>query len=275
MWHSDKQYTKEEIEIIRELEYDLFMYNPGFRSMWNNDFELYFKALFDERLWQEMEQKRHGKFHNNMEVRMINDPEFAEFMKEQSIIDSVLFGDMKIEHAPFGLQQEIRNIIKGSEDLNKDFELREKLGLPFNLTNEEDEEEKDNPLYKDAKDWGMQLMNISGPLYEQTKDINLFRILKNCTMVASKIVGAGSVDYESMGEDSFDFAWRVDRNDYNLSLTSLKRCMESLEKISSNKNLAAKINYNKFLTQAKAIRTNLIDLLDSIEQERFKNRLWK
>ena len=145
MWHSDHTYNKEELAVLRELEYDLFMANPGFRSMWNNNFEEYFNALFNEQKWKAREQERHHDHENNwpntMSRQMIEDPEFARFMRDQAIMDEVLFGELDITHAPIEMQAELRQAMREQEQIQEaieeDFE---------NWMEQEDEKErKENP----------------------------------------------------------------------------------------------------------------------------------
>ncbi len=55
MWNADKNLSEEEREVMREYEYLYFMYNPGFRAMWRDNFKEYFNGTFDERYWEQRE----------------------------------------------------------------------------------------------------------------------------------------------------------------------------------------------------------------------------
>ena len=263
MWHAGRQYTKEEVEVIRELEYDLFMFDPGFRSAWNNNFERYFEALFDEELWEKHQRERSIELDKGMGMKMMQDSEFAQFMKHEALIDSVLLGEIPLHNAPMDIREEVREIYRESEEAEKHLRLHEMLGVPLAFESNNDLWQKD-PLFNQAFEWGDELGKAAVIIYEKDRNIEIFRILNNCSLVASKIIGA--IDYEPF--EGEDWQWRLDRNCYTLSLTSLQRCIESLEKLDNNfKPLMA----GDFIGTAKKIRQALIDRLDKIEQSRFKS----
>jgi hypothetical protein len=263
MWHADHEHSEEEMEVLRELEYDLFMYNPGFRSMWNDDFEAYFKSLFNEQVWEEKLEERLEKIEGNMSHKMIQDPEFAEFMKRQALIDSVLFGDLAIEHAPIDIQEEVREIQQELEETDKDLEIRDMFGI------KEFPEEpwQKHPLFKKAKDWGRSLHAALSPLYDTHPNKDIFRILNNCDLVSVKLISVLDPNDDFTQED---YEWRTDRIGLKLSLTSLQRCLESLERLSTLPELSQKIDTLNPIKIGKEIQQELIDKLDTIEQEHYK-----
>jgi hypothetical protein len=173
---------------------------------------------------------------------------------------------MRIEHAPFELQQEIRQIMKESEDLDTDYRLNEMLGInTFPESVLQDPWERD-PLFNMAFEWGEELGKKAIMLYEDIKNIELFRIANNCPLVASKLIGALSeTDFGGV-----DFEWREDRIGYTLSLTSLNRSIDSLQKLETQHEVTNKLNTANFLKTAKVIRSQLIERLDSIVQEKLK-----
>jgi len=199
-----------------------------------------------------------------MSLQMMKDPEFAKFMQHQALIDQVLFGDLPIENAPFEVQQEVKEIYKESKEADENFKVREMLGVPFEQ--ELDPWQKDK-LFNQAFEWGDRLGKITAKIYENNKDINIFRILNNCALVASKMIGA--LDYEPWEDE--EWQWRLDRIGYTLSLTSLRRCLESLEKLRNNE-ISNLLKPEQFITKGKTIQQELIDRLDKIEQEKFRKR---
>jgi hypothetical protein len=264
MWHAGKQYSEEEIKILRELEYDLFMFDPGFRSAWNNNFEQYFKALFDEQLWEKHRVERSRVLDQDMSLKMASDPEFSKFMQHQSLIDSVLFGDFPIDNAPIEVQQEVKEIYRESEEANRDMKLQDMLGIPFIPEPNNDPWQKDS-LFNLAFEWGDTLGSQAATIYEKDKNLEIFRILNNCTLVGSKMISA--IDYEPFpGED---WQWRLDRIGYTLSLTSVRRCLESLNKLN---NVFEQFKVESFIETARQIQQELIDRLDKIEQSRLMNK---
>ncbi len=264
MWHSDHEHTPEEIEVLKELERDLFMADPGLRSMWNNNFEEYFQALFDSNKWNDKQDQRQHEISGNMGLKMMQDPEYAKFMKEQAIFDEVLSGEMKIHNAPIEMQERLRNMIKEQEEMETG--LNE--GLDVWIEKQEKEENNGDPLLKTSKRWMMKITKDSGLLYEATGNIELFRIMHNATVVASKIVGATS--FEKNPEYSNSSDQEIVQTDYTLSLISVRRCIESLEKLRDNDTIASKIPATSYIKTAKEIRQELIDRLDGFEQLRYK-----
>ena len=57
MWN-EHNYNAEELKIVRELEYLLFMYNPGFWAMWHDNFDEYFKGTQNHDYWEKQEEIR-------------------------------------------------------------------------------------------------------------------------------------------------------------------------------------------------------------------------
>lgn len=249
MWHAGHNYTKEEKEVLRELEYDLFMYNPGFRSMWHNNFEKYFEATFDEEKWEQREEEREKEIAEEVGRQMIEDPDYATMMHKRAVVEEALFGDLDPVHVPIEMRADVEELKREIEESDEDFD-----------------DDDNDPLYMLAKNWGMNLMLKAGKLLEQKDSIHLFRILTNCTIVPAKITGAGTY-IPSEGED---FEWRIDRACYNLALSSMLRCLESMEKLQENKTIAKKLDLEKYLHNGREIKQQLIDRLDTIEQERFK-----
>ena len=253
MWYSDRTYSPEEIEILRELEYDLFMFNPGFRSVWGNDFKTFFKALVNKELWDE----RNSKVHGSWEDRMEQDSEFRAFMQRQSLIDEVLLGDLDIKYVPLDVQAEIKETQRESEEAAKQVELYERLGL-----NPCEDHEEHDVLYTKANNWQEGLNDILYDFYKQTKHKDAFRILQNHSQVPVKIYSVADMrEYEP----DLDFQWRPDRIAYTLALTSVNRCLESLENL---KDTAIGPNLDSHVATAKEIRQELMDRLDAIEQLR-------
>jgi hypothetical protein len=262
MWHSDKTPSPEELQVLKELEYDLFMFNPGFRSMWNNNFEEYFKALFDEEKWEKKTEERDAHLGENVSLNITKDPEFAEFMQKQAIMGEVLSGNLKIEHVPFKLQAEMKQLLKENEATKEGWELKERLGLdPFD---DEDPWKKD-PLFNMAFEWSEKVSKKLFPFYEETKNIDAFRILNNCGLVASKIVGAST----EVDNNEMDFEWRIDRIGYTLSLTSLKRCIDSLQKLIKTTKNPLRDELKNLLSTAQGMGLELTERLEEINKKYF------
>lgn len=255
MWHSDHEHTEEEIKVLRELEYDLFMYDLGFRTIWNNDFDAYFKSLFDEELWENKMEQAMNRASQDMSRQMLEDPEFAAFMKEQAIVEGVLTGELRPENAPVEMRQDLEALLNREQQWDE--------------LDETENPETGDALYITAKNWATNLSKKVGPLYEQFGNIELFRILTNCYIVPGKIIFAQdgmNLDIEGLGKQ-----WQPDRIGYTLALTSLRRCVESLTSLQKNKKLVKLLGPQKLLNAAKKIQKELIDRLDEIEQQRLKN----
>jgi hypothetical protein len=262
MWHSDHDHTEEEIKVLRELEYDLFMYDPGFRRIWQNDFNGYFHSLFDEQAWEsKMNQVFAGQAgaESGISQKMLADPEFARYMKEQVIIEEVLAGELQPEHAPVEMRQQLEQIM--AEQNNGD---------GFEMDIEIEQVDIKDQLFLDAAKWASGLSKQAGPLYEQFGNIQLFRILANCYIVSGKIAFAQEPDafFPESG-----YQWQADRVGYSLALTSLRRCMESLEKLRKNLKIAKRLDLKGFAATARTIQTGLMDRLDEIEQMRLQKRI--
>lgn len=241
MWNADQNYTKEELETVRELEYELFMADPGFRLMWHDDFEEYFKGTMNEEYWHKREEERHRELTEQTRRRMIEDPGYANWRSElamaedtvlQALSDPVLSRGRRFERANLDLDYE-----------RPDYES--------------------DPLYLAAKNWSRELSQKADELYEQTKFLPLFRIAKNAPYVASKIVFAAG---NTHAEDEIDLEWRTDRVGYTLSLSCLNRCLDSLVELKD-------MDFADFQKQGNRMRQELIDRLEKIEQLRFKRLL--
>ncbi len=259
MWHSDHDHTEEEVKVLRELEYDLFMYDPGFRRLWGNDFEGYFHSLFDEQSWENKINQAFTGAESDISRHMLEDPEFARYMKEQTIIEEVLAGELQPEYAPVEMRQELERMMAEQDS-----------GDGPGIDIEMDEPDIADQLYQDAEKWAHNLSKQIGPLYEQFGDIKLFRILANCYIVAGKIAFAQEPDI--FFDVSGSYQWQADRVGYALALTSLRRCLESLEKLKKNLKIAKKLDIKSFLRTGRTMQTQLLDRLDEIEQQRLQKR---
>lgn len=233
-----------------------FMYNPGFRAMWHNNFEEYFKGTQDEKYWEKREAEREKEIRADVEYNMRTDPEYASWRAELAIIEETLLGDPSESYIARSRWFEREQMMKAAE--KEDAEHSRKL--------------ESDRLYKMAKDWSIPLLKMAGSAYEKDKDINWFRVLTNCLSVSGKIVFA-SREFDEDGEDEFydtpeDFLWRTDRIGYILSLASLQRCLESLRKL-KEKDHGLKID--NFITDGLTMQTQLIDRLEEIQQKFLKN----
>jgi hypothetical protein len=251
MWYSDQTYTPEEIQVLKELEYDLFMFNPGFRSQWNNNFEAYFKALFNKEAWEESQTKSL----NRWEDRMQQDPEMRAFLQRQHLIDEVLFGDLDIKNVPIDVRQEIEEIYRESKEADEQVELYERLGVN---AFEEAENEAEDTLYEKAQEWQAGMTKVFTNFHEATKHTDAFRILVNHALVAAKIYSV----VDDFDETEIDYEWRPDRINYTLALTSLNRCIESMENLRGFPQVETVIDAH--LPLAREIRQELIDRLENI-----------
>jgi hypothetical protein len=256
MWLADRNYTPEELAIVKEHEYDLFMYNPGFRAMWHNNFEEYFKGLRDEAYWNKREEQREKEIEAEVSYNMMRDPEYASMMHERAMTEEALFGDPDESMLARGRQFEREQMLKD-------------VGEYQTLRKWENDE-----LYKTARDWSMELLESGGKLEQKTKNIHIFRVLTNVLTVSGKIVW-GSTDRidEEIAEEMDDYQWQMDRVGYTLSLTSLKRCLESLGKWKAEN--PQNRQFDESISQGKLIQQQLLDRLEEIEQKRLKRKFKK
>lgn len=245
MWYSDRIYSKEELAILRELEQEMFKFNPGFRAMWHNDFEEYFKCTQDGAYWEKREEEREQELQVSMQRRIIEDPEYYQRMHEMAPIEEQFNGDLD-PMATLSLRTGSGRALEEDED----FEYKRKW--------------ENDPLLKQAKEWMMYMLKTAGPLYDQTKNLALFRLLTNAPVVTGKIVFAqgGGMEY---GPD--DIGWRTDRVGYHLSLISLNRCIESLQELQQS-DLHSQLPLDEYLHRARPIRQELIDRLEHIVSSR-------
>jgi hypothetical protein len=245
MWN-DHNYNPEELKIVREYEFLLFKYNPGFRAMWHDNFEEYFKGTQSEEYWNKREAEREKKLDKIFEENM-KDPEYASWRSELAIIEESIMGDPN--ESPIARSRWFER-----EQWMKEFELRE-ARYEQKLENDQ--------LLKLAKSWSMKVMQISGDAYEKNKDLDWFRILQNCLTVSGKIVFASHEPENNWYSEPEDFLWRTDRAGYIMSLASLQRCLESLRVLEQKD---SQIKLEKLILDALKIQTGLIDRLDTIEQ---------
>jgi hypothetical protein len=254
MWN-EHNYNQEELKIVREFEYLYFMYNPGFRAMWRNNFEEYFKGTQDEKYWEKREEEREKEIIEDVEYNMRTDPEYASWRAELAIIEETLLGDPSESYITRSRWFEREQMMKEAE--KEQWEYRRKL--------------ENDRLYQMSKDWSMALLKMAGPVYEKNKDINWFRVLTNCLSVSGKIVFAarefGDDEEEYPCDTSEDFLWRTDRIGYILSLASLQRCLESLRKL---KEKDPSLKVDKFIANGLTMQTELIDRLEEIQQNFLK-----
>ncbi len=263
MWYSGQRFTPDEIQVLRELEYNLFMSDPGFRSMWADNFEEYFKALFDEKMWTEKEEERYEYISNNISQRMIEDREFSKKMRAEALADSVLEGEISLESVPVEVREEVRKIQEQSNNSLRDLQVSELLGVSSNF----DSPWEKDPLFNQAYEWAHSLGNLAGKLYEQNKNIDIFRILNNSGLVASKLL---NTLVETNNEtDLGDIEVQIKKVYGDLSILSLNRCIESLERLAGDSSMIKELDVENFLLIAKKIRPQLIERLDNIQQNLF------
>ncbi len=248
MWNTG-DYTTEELEVLKEREYDLFMFNPGFRAMWHDNFEEYFRGTLDEEYWQKREQEREKEIEEEVHNRMLTDPEYRQWRNELAIIEQEAFREYTDPILAKGRKFEREQI----SDLEHDYDNRQW--------------EKDS-LHEIAQKWGRNLGKATDKLYQIVKNINLFRISVNVNYISSKIRFA--LPHRHFREEDYDLEWRTDRIGYVLALTFLKRCLDSLELLRNEPKASTDFNINEYVETGKEIRQELINRLEEIEQLRFK-----
>ena len=249
MWN-EHNYNPEELQIVKELEFLLFKYNPGFRAMWHDNFEEYFKGTQSQEYWDRQEEIRNKELERIFEENM-RDPEYASWRREMAVIEKTFFGDPNESYIARSRWYEKEQIMAESEE--REIKHGKKL--------------HSDKLYHLAKNWGMDLMRLAGEKYEKTKNLSWFRILQNSIMVSGKVVFA-SRDYDDeICNDPEMFSWRTDRTGYIMALASAQRCLESLRKLRDEH---GERGLEKFISQAKDVQRELIDRLDAIEQNYLK-----
>ncbi|MEK7097283.1 MAG: hypothetical protein AAB906_00340 [Patescibacteria group bacterium] len=252
MWN-EHNYNAEELKIVRELEYLLFMYNPGFRAMWHDNFDEYFKGTQNHDYWEKQEEIRNQELEASVSRRMIEDPEYASWRNEMAVMEETLFGDPNESYIARSRWFERKQMLAEMEEYDAQ------------------ENWHNDKLFQAANEWGMNLIKIADTEYEKSENLEWFRILQNCTMVAGKIVFASGDREGEIYNDPEMFSWRTDRIGYILALASLQRCLESLRRIQDSKFMDVKIN--KFIPPALKMQLELADRLDGIEQRYLKSRI--
>lgn len=250
MWN-EHNYNQEELKVVREYEYLYFMYNPGFRAMWHNNFDEYFKGTQDEKYWEKREREREKEIEAHIQYQMMTDPEYASMMSERAIVEEALFGDPETSYMARGRQFEREQMLKEMEEYEDPI----------------DKILAGDKLYKLAKKWSMEVLKIAGEAYEQTKDLDWFRVITNCLPVSGKIVFAAHEPDDDWYDTPEDFLWRTDRIGYILSLASLQRCLESLRKL---KEKDSGLEVDKFIADGLTMQTELIYRLEEIQQKFLK-----
>jgi hypothetical protein len=244
-------YSVEELEIVKEREYLLFKYNPGFCAMWHNNFEEYFKGTQDREYWKKQEEVRGKEIETKIQRNMIGNPEYASWRNELAIIEETLFGDPSESYVA----------------RSRWFEREQMMNEAEEESDRRDRKLKSDRLYQLSKVWSFEVLKFGEKAYEKNKDLDWFRILTNCLTVSGKIVFA-SGDCEGEHYDSKEgFLWRTDRIGYILSLASLQRCLESFRKI-KEKDPQQKIN--SFIKDAFLIQSELINRLENINRKFLK-----
>ena len=144
MWNAGNNYSEKELEVVKELEFELFKYNPGFRSMWHDNFEAYFQGTLDEERWERCERERNKELEEIHRKRMVEDFEYVRFQHELAVLEEQLFGDS--------------NFPMKYNEWQKDWsKSREKW--------------ENDKLYQIAKDWGWKLSRTVLELYSKNKII--------------------------------------------------------------------------------------------------------
>ncbi|MBI2607601.1 MAG: hypothetical protein HYW51_02130 [Candidatus Doudnabacteria bacterium] len=245
MWYSGNDFTNEELEVLKELERELFKYNPGFRAMWHDDFEEYFKGTLNEEYWERREKQRNKELEEIVRKRMVEDFEYVKFRHELAEIEEMLSRD----------------------DL---FSIKARAGFEDEWEKAQ-EKKREDKLYVTAKDWSFELSHLAYELYETYKLLPLFRIGKNASYVAAKIAYA-SADFRERIETLEDLARNTSWIGYTLALTFLNRSLESLEKLERENELAVRIDLDRFQTTGSKMKLELMDRLEKFHQSALKAR---
>ncbi len=152
MWNADKKLTPEEIAVMREFEYLYFKFNPGFRAMWHDNFEGYFKGTLDEKYWKQREREREKELDEIFEENM-RDPDFASWQHELAIIEETIMGDPAESPIARSRWYEREQWIAEAQAKQEEFDRK--------LHNDE--------LYKLAKAWSMEVLKLAGPCTKKRK----------------------------------------------------------------------------------------------------------
>ncbi len=239
MWNAGHNYNHAELEVVKELERELFKYNPGFRSMWHDDFEAYFRGTMNQERWERRERERSKELAEIQRKRMLEDFEYVRFRHELAVLEEQLFGDS--------------NFSMKYNEWQKDWSQRR-------------EKWETDKLYQTAKDWGWELSKAAFQLYEKYKIIHLFRIGINASYVPAKIVFASSdTPFEEPINSLEDLSWNTSWIGYTLSATFANRSLESLLELKQGKS-NINLNLEKFLRIGLGIRKELIDRLEKLHQ---------
>lgn len=248
MWN-EHNYNPEELKIVKEFEYPLFMFNPGFRAMWHDNFEEYFKGTQSQEYWDRQEEIRSKELDKIFEENM-RDLEYASWRHEMAVIEETLFGDPNESYIAKSRWYEREQMMTQTEESER----------------KHDSKLRNDRLYNLAKKWSMDVLNLAGPKYENTKNLDWFRILTNCLTVSGKIVFASRDLDDEIHNDPEMFLWRTDRAGYILSLTSLQRCIDSFRRLPPDR-LASEC-----ISRGLEMQLELADRLDRIEQNYLKSQ---
>jgi len=234
MWNTNHNYSKEELEIIKELEKDLFNHNPGYRAMWHDNFEAYFAGTLDEKLWNQRVAERKSELGELERKRMTTDFRYVQFQKEFAEIQENTFS----------------GFYSDDEEFEKYYNSRKKR---------EDTDE----LYQLSKAWSMDLSEKALTAYEKTKSLPLFRIFKNASQISGKWQHIFAVEEKEEYEDYGEMrqVWST----YNLILTFVNRCIESLNDLKDQK--LENFELDKVLNTGFKVKEGLIDRLEFIQQQ--------
>lgn len=245
MWNQGANYNEDELEVVKELEQELFKYNPGFRAMWHDNFEEYFKGTFDEKYWNQAEERRNIELDQMAKKRMLEDFEYVAFQHDMAMTQEMFSRD----------------------DL---FSLKAKDKFHQNTR----EKWENDQLYQVAKDWGWKLSKFAIELYEKNNMIPLFRIARNASYVPAKIVfGLPDSDWEEKAESLDELAWDTSWIGYTLALTFLTRSLASLDTLKASNYSEIGLDYDYFKTIGLKIKLELMDRLENLHQSVIRNSL--
>ncbi len=235
MWYANDNYSKEEQLILMELEYDLFRCNPGLRAMWQDNFQEYFRGTLNEEYWKYRER--------------------AWLSKQKLKGKRFGFKDYECAHA---IEEIIQLSTPDSENLDSvtdDPDFEKKIKAVFKKT--------DSKLLRWARGWADSLIPKLEVLYQESNNINCFRILVNAPYIPSKIVFASVENYRD-SKFECDLQWRTDKIGYSLALASLRRCLESLQVLHSHPKTECKLNYKELLVKGSHLENLIHDELSKI-----------
>lgn len=246
MWNANHNYTNEELEIVKELERELFKYNLGFRSMWHDNFEEFFRGTLDEKVWENREKERNKELEAVHRKRMVEDFEYVRFQHELAVLEEQIFSD-----ANFSMKYN-----EWQKDWNK---RREKW--------------ENDKLYRVAQDWGWQLSRAALEHYTKNKAIHLFRIGINSSYVPAKIVFASSdTPFEEPINNLQDLVWNTSWIGYTLAATFTNRTLESLLRL-KQQHIVVDLSIDSYLKVGLSIRTELMDRLEELHTSALKGSI--